>query len=171
MTRKWPRTSEETRAVLGTRPPIFFPLSPRLPRHGSARRREERAGRGEKRRTLIKGWRGVTGELWVTPIGFHSDDIRDTLAPSYIAMDQKRILVVEDDSAIRRGIVDALQFAGYETLQAANGNDGLGQALRATFDLLLLDLILPGPSGFDILKATREGRPTLPIIILTARCE
>src|SRR5437879_4178264 len=79
MTRKWPRTSEETRAVLGTRPPIFFPLSPRLPRHGSARRREERAGRGEKRRTLIKGWRWVTGEPWVTPIGFHSDDIRDRL--------------------------------------------------------------------------------------------
>ena len=86
-------------------------------------------------------------------------------------MDLKRILVVEDDSAIRRGIVDALQFAGYETLQAANGNDGLAQALRATFDLLLLDLILPGQSGFDILKATRESRPTLPVIILTARGE
>src|SRR2546429_6956366 len=86
-------------------------------------------------------------------------------------MNQKRILVVEDDSAIRRGIVDALQFAGYETLQAPNGNDGMTQALRATFDLLLLDLILPGHSGFQILKAAREARPTLPIIILTARGE
>lgn len=86
-------------------------------------------------------------------------------------MDQKRILVVEDDSAIRQGIVDALQFAGYETMQAANGNDGMTQGLRATFDLLLLDLILPGHSGFEILKAAREARPTLPIIILTARGE
>src|SRR5262245_29856601 len=45
------------------------------------------------------------------------------------------------------------------------------QGLRGAFDLLLLDLILPGPSGFDILKAAREARPTLPIIILTARGE
>ena len=86
-------------------------------------------------------------------------------------MDQKRILVVEDDSAIRRGIVDALTFAGYETMQAGNGNDGMKEALRATFDLLMLDLILPGHSGFEILKAAREARPTLPVIVLTARGE
>jgi len=86
-------------------------------------------------------------------------------------MNQKHILVVEDDSAIRRGIVDALQFAGYETLQAANGTDGMAQALRGNFDLLLLDLVLPGHSGFEILKAAREARPTLGVIILTARGE
>lgn len=86
-------------------------------------------------------------------------------------MNPYRVLVVEDDSAIRRGLVDALHFAGYETLQAATGNDGLAQGLRATFDLLLLDLILPHVSGFDILKAVREARPTLPVIILTARGE
>src|SRR6266536_995710 len=86
-------------------------------------------------------------------------------------MDTRRILVVEDDSAIRRGIVDALKFAGYEVLQAANGNDGMAQGLRATIDLLMLDLILPGPSGFEILKAVRAARPTLPVIILTARGE
>jgi DNA-binding response OmpR family regulator len=86
-------------------------------------------------------------------------------------MNSKRILVVEDDSAIRQGVLDALQFAGYETLQAATGTDGMAQALRATFDLLLLDLILPGQSGFEILRATRAARPTLPIIVLTARGE
>src|SRR5258707_8016628 len=86
-------------------------------------------------------------------------------------MDPRRILLVEDDRAIRQGIVDALEFADYETLQAANGRDGLAQALRASFDLLLLDLILPGQNGFEILKATREARPTLPVIILTARGE
>src|SRR6058998_1960760 len=83
----------------------------------------------------------------------------------------RRVLVVEDDSAIRRGIVDALKFAGYEVLQAANGNEGMAQGLRATIDLLMLDLILPGPSGFDILKAVRAARATLPVIILTARGE
>ncbi len=86
-------------------------------------------------------------------------------------MDQRRILVVEDDSAIRRGLVDALEFADYEVLQAANGIDGMREAQRATIDLLMLDLILPGHSGFEILKATRETRPTLPVIILTARGE
>jgi DNA-binding response OmpR family regulator len=86
-------------------------------------------------------------------------------------MEQRRILVIEDDSAIRQGIVDALKFAGYETLQAADGNEGLSQAIRATFDLLLLDLILPGHGGFEILQEVRRTRPTLPIIILTARGE
>src|SRR5688572_30329106 len=86
-------------------------------------------------------------------------------------MDTRRILVVEDDSAIRQGIVDALKFAGYEVLQAANGNDGMAQGLRATIDLLMLDLVLPGPSGFDILKAVRAARATLPVILLTARGE
>jgi DNA-binding response OmpR family regulator len=84
-------------------------------------------------------------------------------------MDRQRVLVIEDDSAIRRGLVDALQFAGYEVIEAATGTLGLAEALRATFDLLLLDLILPGPSGFEILKTVRAHRPTLPVIILTAR--
>ncbi len=78
---------------------------------------------------------------------------------------------MEDDTAIRRGLVDALQFSGYEVLQAGNGNDGLAQGLKATYDLLLLDLILPGQSGFEILEAVRAARPTLPVIILTARGE
>lgn len=86
-------------------------------------------------------------------------------------MNARRILVVEDDSAIRRGIVDALTFAGYEALQAGNGTDGQRLALSATFDLLLLDLILPGTGGFEILKAVRTARPTLPVILLTARGE
>jgi DNA-binding response OmpR family regulator len=86
-------------------------------------------------------------------------------------MDKKRILVVEDDKSIRKGIVDALEFTGYEVLQAATGNEGKTQALRATFDLLLLDLVLPGCSGFEILESVRKARPTLAVIILTARGE
>jgi DNA-binding response OmpR family regulator len=86
-------------------------------------------------------------------------------------MQAKTVLVIEDDSAIRQGIIDALQFAGYSTLHSGDGAQGLAQALKANFDLLMLDLILPGASGFDILKQVRENRPTLPIIILTARGE
>src|SRR5512140_1613451 len=86
-------------------------------------------------------------------------------------MEAKRILVIEDDSAIRRGLVDALGFSGYQVLQAADGDDGLKLALRATYDLLLLDLVLPGSSGFEILQQLRETRGGLPVIILTARGE
>jgi DNA-binding response OmpR family regulator len=88
-----------------------------------------------------------------------------------IAMSQQQILTIEDDPAIRRGIVDALRFAGYRPLEAADGRQGLAMALSREFDLLLLDLVLPGPDGFEILRQVRRTRPTLPVIILTARGE
>ncbi|HTI70033.1 MAG TPA: response regulator transcription factor [Candidatus Limnocylindria bacterium] len=86
-------------------------------------------------------------------------------------MTSRRVLVVEDDSAIRRGVVDALSFAGYEILQSGHGVEAQKLAVTATYDLLLLDLVLPGVSGFEILKSVREHRPTLPVIILSARGE
>jgi DNA-binding response OmpR family regulator len=79
-----------------------------------------------------------------------------------------RILTVEDDAAIRRGIVDALAFAGYEPLEAATGQAALETAVRRDYDLLLLDLVLPGPGGLEILREVRRTRPALPVIILTA---
>jgi DNA-binding response OmpR family regulator len=84
-------------------------------------------------------------------------------------MQRQQILTVEDDPAIRRGIVDALRFAGYEPLEAANGQTGLQMAVSREFDLLLLDLVLPGRDGLEILREVRRLRPTLPVIILTAR--
>lgn len=86
-------------------------------------------------------------------------------------MARLRILTVEDDAAIRRGIVDALSFAGYEALEAATGQAALEIAVRRDYDLLLLDLVLPGPGGMDVLREVRRTRPTLPVIILTARGE
>ena len=81
----------------------------------------------------------------------------------------KNILVVEDDAAIRRGIVDALEFEGYRTHQAGNGKAGRDSAVQLDCDLVLLDLVLPGADGLDILADVRKARPTLPVIILTAR--
>ena len=87
-------------------------------------------------------------------------------------MSQTRtILVIEDDSAIRRGVVDALRFAQYEVLEAGEGLKGMELAQRATFDLLLLDLVLPNHNGFEILTALREHRPGTPVIMLSARGE
>jgi DNA-binding response OmpR family regulator len=82
-----------------------------------------------------------------------------------------RILTIEDDAAIRRGIVDALTFAGYRPLEAADGITGLDLATTQTYELLLLDLALPGRSGMDILRDLRTSRPTQPVIILSARGE
>jgi len=84
-------------------------------------------------------------------------------------MTKQRILVIEDDAAIRRGVVDALSFAGYEPLQAADGAAGLEAALNARPDLVLLDLLLPRMDGLDVLQRIREEASALPVIILTAR--
>jgi DNA-binding response OmpR family regulator len=86
-----------------------------------------------------------------------------------LAMGAKQILVIEDDSAIRRGVVDALQSEGYRTHEAATGKLALEMGVTCECDLVLLDLILPGADGLDVLKAIRSARPTLPVIILTAR--
>lgn len=83
----------------------------------------------------------------------------------------RRVLTVEDDAAIRRGIVDALRFAGYDVIEAGHGNDGLTCAVQQAYDLLLLDVVLPGVSGLEILRQVREVRPTTPVIMLTARGE
>ncbi len=81
------------------------------------------------------------------------------------------ILVIEDDPAVRRGVVDVLEYAGYRTLEAAEGHTGMELALKANYRLLLLDLVMPGPSGFDILQAIKRKRPGQAVIILSARGE
>ncbi len=86
-------------------------------------------------------------------------------------MSKRTILVIEDDAPIRQGIIDALHYNGYETAEAENGETGLELALRLSYDLLLLDLILPIRDGFEILQEVRALRPSTPIILLTARGE
>ncbi len=80
-----------------------------------------------------------------------------------------QVLTIEDDPAIRRGIVDALRYAGYRPIEAASGDEGLRLATSRAYDLLLLDLVLPGRDGLEILREVRAIRPTQPVIILTAR--
>ena len=79
------------------------------------------------------------------------------------------ILAIEDDDAIRQGIVDALEFNGYRVLESADGASGLKKAIGCDYDLLLLDLALPGIPGLEILREVRRARPTQPVIILTAK--
>ncbi len=84
-------------------------------------------------------------------------------------MNVRTILTIEDDAAIRCGIVDCLEFSGYHVLEAANGSEGLEMAMGCQYELLLLDLALPGLGGLEILRILRNSRPTTPVIILSAR--
>ncbi len=82
---------------------------------------------------------------------------------------QIRILVVEDEEAIRTGLLDVLVFHGYETDSAATGPDGLKKALTGRFDLILLDVMLPGMDGYEICEKVRSVDRDQPIIMLTAK--
>jgi len=79
------------------------------------------------------------------------------------------ILVVEDEEAIRNGLIDVLVFHGYETDSAATGPDGLQKALTGKFDLILLDIMLPGMDGYEICDRIRAEDRKQAIIMLTAK--
>jgi DNA-binding response OmpR family regulator len=82
---------------------------------------------------------------------------------------QLRILVVEDEEAIRTGLIDVFLYHGYELDSSDNGPDGLKKALAGQFDLVLLDVMLPGMNGFDICNGIRQHDRDMAIIMLTAK--
>ena len=82
---------------------------------------------------------------------------------------KKRILIVEDDAALSRVLRDNFEFEGYEVVCVSEGASAIRQAREFTPDLIVLDIMLPGPSdGFDLCGLLREGGRT-PIIMLTAK--
>ena len=83
--------------------------------------------------------------------------------------DAHRILVVEDDEGIREGLRDALESEGYVVLAAADGDEGLRLGLRDDPDLILLDLMLPGLDGFEVLERLRRDHVATPVLVVTAR--
>ena len=80
-----------------------------------------------------------------------------------------RLLVVEDEEPIRVGLADLFVFHGFEVETAGDGPSGLALALSGTFDMIVLDLMLPGMDGFAICDRVRAADRTQPIILLTAR--
>lgn len=80
-----------------------------------------------------------------------------------------RVMIVEDDDAIRAGLCDVLRFGGYIPLSCARGDTALAQILEASPDLVLLDVMLPGRNGFEVLRDLRNASATLPVVMLTAR--
>ena len=84
-------------------------------------------------------------------------------------MNQKVILIVEDDPNIRLGLEDNLNLEGYQVLNAPDGVNGLKSAMENEIDLLILDIMLPGMNGFEICRKVKAEKPELPVIMLTAR--
>ncbi len=80
-----------------------------------------------------------------------------------------RILIVEDEQAIREGLIDVLVYHGYAVDSAATGPEGLALARTGKFDLILLDIMLPGMDGYEICNRIRESDRDQPIIMLTAK--
>jgi DNA-binding response OmpR family regulator len=81
-----------------------------------------------------------------------------------------RILVIDDDPFIRQYVVDSLSMEGYEVETAEDGFAGLRALADSSFDAVLLDLMMPGMSGHDVLKRIREssGYSDIPVVMLTA---
>lgn len=83
----------------------------------------------------------------------------------------QRILFVEDEAAFAVGMIDRLESEGYEVEWASTGPQGYARALAGAFDLIVLDIMLPGKSGFDICRDLRREGRNAPVLMLTSRGE
>jgi len=85
--------------------------------------------------------------------------------------DKKKILIIEDDVSLRLGLEQGFLSEGYIVESAADGEAGLDLALTSGANIVILDLMLPKLSGFEVLRSIREDRLEIPVLILTARGE
>src|SRR2546426_4269984 len=86
-----------------------------------------------------------------------------------VAVNKTRILIVEDEPAMVEGLRDNFEYEGYDVISAGDGVAGLDRALADDPDLVVLDVMMPRMSGLDVCKQLKARRPSLPIIMLTAR--
>jgi DNA-binding response OmpR family regulator len=87
----------------------------------------------------------------------------------WIRSDQMRILIVEDESRIRAFLARAFEAEGFPVDVVEDGESGLSHALTGSYDLVILDLLLPGRDGLDVLRQLHRARSELPVLILSAR--
>lgn len=82
---------------------------------------------------------------------------------------QKRLLVVDDDDEIRELLEFDLSHSGYSVDSACDGMEGLNKAVTNSYDLVLLDVMMPKMNGFDVCKNLRKAKPDIPVLLLTAK--
>jgi DNA-binding response OmpR family regulator len=105
----------------------------------------------------------TTQKSWSAPGG--------EAAPQEQTVSSARVLVVEDEPGIVDFVQRGLQAAGFLVETALDGIEGERLALKDSFDAIVLDLMLPGRGGLEILASVRRARPSMPVIVLTARGE
>src|SRR5262249_38375440 len=104
--------------------------------------------------------------------GVHSDDEESAgMSARPPEGRQETVLVVEDDPSLRLGLTKTLRSAGFRVETASTGDEGLERALADSFDLVLLDVMLPGKNGFEICERIRQRDAELPILMVTAKGE
>jgi two-component system, NtrC family, response regulator AtoC len=79
-----------------------------------------------------------------------------------------RVLIADDEVGIRSFIADTLEMVGHEVAEARNGLEAIVELLKSPYDVLITDLKMPGADGLAVLRAARELRPGLAVILLTA---
>jgi DNA-binding response OmpR family regulator len=82
---------------------------------------------------------------------------------------KEKILIIEDEEDLVKGLILNLEDEGYEVDYALDGKEGLGKALKEKPDLILLDIMLPGMNGLEICKELRQNKLDIPIVMLTAK--
>src|SRR5437667_12758037 len=92
----------------------------------------------------------------------------DTI-PSRAAAALAKILIVDDDNAVQATIRLLLERAGHAVVAASDGRKGLDLVEREDFDLLFLDIFMPGMDGFETMRRLRQQRPSIPIIVISGR--
>ena len=80
-----------------------------------------------------------------------------------------RVFLVEDDATLRTALADALRSDGHEVVVAKDGHEALAELRQQAFDLCVFDVMLPGPSGLELLRSLRQRDADTPALLLTAR--
>ncbi|HEU4592292.1 MAG TPA: response regulator, partial [Steroidobacteraceae bacterium] len=94
-----------------------------------------------------------------------------TAAPRPGLMPSVRLLIVEDDTSLATGLMRALSNEGYDVVAAVNGEEALERIRSEPYDLVVLDIGLPGIDGFEVLRRLRRRRNAVPVLMLTVRDE
>jgi len=92
-------------------------------------------------------------------------------SPALAHAARRRILIIEDEPDIARGLRDALEFEGFDVASSGRGKEGIERLRERLPDLVILDLMLPDMNGFAVFEEIRASHPLIPIIMLTARSQ
>jgi DNA-binding response OmpR family regulator len=81
----------------------------------------------------------------------------------------RKILIIDDDRVLRQTLAAALEMEGYGVVEAADGREGLNKALKTNFDLVVIDVVMPGLGGLEVCRKLREAGRQVPVIVLSGK--